>query len=42
MVIDSHQHFWIFDEERDSWITPDMQVIRRKLPAGGFVAGFES
>jgi len=31
MVIDSHQHFWIFDEERDSWITPDMQVIRRNF-----------
>jgi L-fuconolactonase len=31
MTIDSHQHFWIFDEERDSWITPDMQVIRRNF-----------
>lgn len=31
MVVDSHQHFWIFDEERDSWITPDMQVIRRNF-----------
>ncbi|KAA0989015.1 amidohydrolase family protein [Dyadobacter aurulentus] len=29
MTIDSHQHFWVFDEERDSWITPDMQAIRR-------------
>lgn len=34
MTIDSHQHFWIFDEKRDSWITPDMQVIRKNfLPA---------
>lgn len=31
MIIDSHQHFWIFDEERDSWITPEMQVIRRNF-----------
>ncbi|GGH34246.1 amidohydrolase [Dyadobacter endophyticus] len=31
MVIDSHQHFWIFDEERDSWITPEMEVIRRNF-----------
>jgi L-fuconolactonase len=31
MVIDSHQHFWIFDEERDSWITPEMQVIRKNF-----------
>lgn len=27
--IDSHQHFWHFDPVRDSWITDDMQVIRR-------------
>ena len=34
MNIDSHQHFWIFDPERDSWITPEMAVIRRNfLPA---------
>jgi L-fuconolactonase len=34
MIIDSHQHFWIFDPERDSWITPEMEVIRRDfLPA---------
>lgn len=31
MIIDSHQHFWIFDEERDSWITPEMQAIRRNF-----------
>ena len=29
MVIDSHQHFWLFDETRDSWITPKMEAIRR-------------
>lgn len=27
MRIDSHQHFWIFDQERDAWITPE--IIRR-------------
>lgn len=27
-MIDSHQHFWNYDEERDSWITPEMSVIR--------------
>ncbi|MGE5521407.1 MAG: amidohydrolase family protein [Candidatus Dadabacteria bacterium] len=27
--IDSHQHFWIFDPVRDSWITEDMSVIRK-------------
>lgn len=27
--IDAHQHFWKFDAVRDSWITDDMQVIRR-------------
>ncbi|WP_215235358.1 amidohydrolase family protein [Dyadobacter linearis] len=31
MTIDSHQHFWIFDEERDSWITPEMGVIRKNF-----------
>ncbi|WP_158827492.1 amidohydrolase family protein [Mucilaginibacter lacusdianchii] len=29
--IDSHQHFWQFDKERDSWITDDMEVIRRNF-----------
>ncbi|MEQ7800979.1 amidohydrolase family protein [Pedobacter sp. ASV1-7] len=28
LKIDSHQHFWIYDEVRDSWITDDMAVIR--------------
>ena len=32
--IDAHQHFWIFDPVRDSWISEDMQVIKRDfLPA---------
>lgn len=29
MVVDAHQHFWYFDPVRDSWITPEMQAIRR-------------
>ncbi len=27
--LDAHQHFWRYDENRDSWITPEMSVIRR-------------
>lgn len=29
MIIDSHQHFWIFDPVRDAWIDESMQKIRR-------------
>ena len=29
LKIDAHQHFWKFDPVRDSWITEDMDVIRR-------------
>lgn len=28
LKIDSHQHFWIYDAVRDSWITDDMAVLR--------------
>jgi L-fuconolactonase len=32
--IDAHQHFWVFDSVRDSWISEEMAVIRRDfLPA---------
>lgn len=31
MRIDAHQHFWIFDKERDSWINDEMQVIQRNF-----------
>lgn len=31
MRIDTHQHFWKFDPIRDSWITEEMQVIRRNF-----------
>lgn len=34
MVIDSHQHFWIYDPVRDAWISPEMARIRQNfLPA---------
>jgi L-fuconolactonase len=29
MTIDSHQHFWLYNAERDAWITDDMARIRR-------------
>lgn len=29
MRIDSHQHFWKYNEERDTWITDEMSVIQR-------------
>ncbi len=28
-MIDSHQHFWNYYEERDTWITPEMSVLRK-------------
>lgn len=33
-MIDAHQHFWLYNPERDSWITDEMATIRRDfLPA---------
>jgi len=32
--IDAHQHFWIFDPVRDSWINDDMSVIQRDFLPG--------
>jgi L-fuconolactonase len=29
MKIDAHQHFWKFDSKRDTWITDEMQVIKK-------------
>ncbi len=29
MIIDSHQHFWNFDPQRDTWIDDTMKVLRR-------------
>ena len=31
MRIDTHQHFWIYDKDRDSWITEEMSVIQRNF-----------
>jgi L-fuconolactonase len=34
MRIDSHQHFWQYDPQRDAWITDEMSVLKRDfLPA---------
>lgn len=34
MQVDSHQHFWKYDVQRHSWITQEMQVLKRDyLPA---------
>ncbi len=34
MYIDSHQHFWKYDPVRDSWITDDMEALKRDfMPA---------
>jgi len=33
-IIDSHQHFWKFDPQRDNWITDEMIILRKDyLPA---------
>ncbi len=29
MIIDSHQHFWLYDPVRDAWIDDSMKVIKR-------------
>jgi len=31
MRIDSHQHFWKYNETRDAWITDEMAVIQRNF-----------
>jgi L-fuconolactonase len=28
-IIDAHQHFWIYDQDRDSWINDSMSVLRK-------------
>jgi L-fuconolactonase len=28
-MIDAHQHFWNYNEERDTWITPEMSILRK-------------
>ena len=29
MIIDSHQHFWNYNPQRDIWINDSMEVIRK-------------
>ena len=29
MIIDSHQHFWNYNPQRDIWIDDSMEVIRK-------------
>lgn len=31
MRIDSHQHFWKYNEDRDTWITDDMSVLQKNF-----------
>lgn len=31
MNIDSHQHFWKYDPQRDGWITDDMSLLKRNF-----------
>lgn len=33
MRIDSHQHFWVYDRQRDGWITENMKVIQHNFLA---------
>jgi L-fuconolactonase len=42
MTIDSHQHFWLFDPIRDSWITPEMEVIQRDFLPGDLIPVLEA
>ena len=29
MTIDTHVHFWKYDKQRDSWITPNMKILKQ-------------
>ena len=29
MIIDSHQHFWNYNEKRDTWINESMGVLKK-------------
>ncbi|MCD0472733.1 amidohydrolase [Flavobacterium sp. JAS] len=31
MTIDSHQHFWIYEADKHTWINDDMRVIRKSF-----------
>lgn len=34
LKIDAHQHFWVYDEIRDSWISEEMAVLRKDYLPG--------
>lgn len=34
MIIDSHQHFWQFNPQRDTWITNEMSVLKKDFLPG--------
>jgi L-fuconolactonase len=34
MTVDAHQHFWKYQPKRDTWITPEMEAIRRDFLPG--------
>ena len=31
MIIDSHQHFWNYNPERDTWIDESMQALKKNF-----------
>ena len=31
MIIDSHQHFWNYNPERDTWIDESMHALRKNF-----------
>lgn len=40
-IIDSHQHFWQFDPQRDSWIDDTMQILQRDFMPEDLLPQFE-
>jgi L-fuconolactonase len=38
MIIDSHQHFWKYSPAEHTWITDDMQVLRRDFLPDNFIS----
>src|SRR6266849_5636105 len=42
MNIDSHQHFWRYDPERDHWITDNMSVLKRDFLPGELISQLQA
>lgn len=42
MNIDSHQHFWHYDPDRDGWINEDMSILKRDFLPEELVAELHS